>query len=130
MNENEKRHDLFIFNCVSLFSLCSLQRTCLLGKKKYDWENNRNHQLNYFANPETAKTRNSKWAKVTYRVDGKIYVSGNRIQVPLTAQVGNSVTVRYDLQHPERLYSYSLARIVVSLFVTVVCIVVGVFHLA
>ena len=68
--------------------------------------------------------------KVTYRVDGKIYVSGNRIQVPLTAQVGNSVTVRYDLQHPERLYSYSLARIVVSLFVTVVCIVVGVFHLA
>ena len=81
-------------------------------------------------NPETAKTRNSKWAKVTYRVDGKIYVSGNRIQVPLTAQVGNSVTVRYDLQHPERLYSYSLARIVVSLFVTVVCIVVGVFHLA
>ena len=57
-------------------------------------------------NPETAKTRNSKWAKVTYRVDGKIYVSGNRIQVPLTAQVGNSVTVRYDLQHPERLYSY------------------------
>ena len=22
-------------------------------------------------NPETAKTRNSKWAKVTYRVDGK-----------------------------------------------------------
>ena len=30
-------------------------------------------------NPETAKTRNSKWAKVTYRVDGKTYVSGNRI---------------------------------------------------
>ena len=81
-------------------------------------------------NPETAKTRNSKWAKVTYRVDGKTYVSGNRIQVPLTAQVGNSVTVRYDLQHPERLYSYSLARILVSLFVTAVCIVVGVFHLA
>lgn len=24
-------------------------------------------------NPETAKTRNSKWAKVTYRVDGKTY---------------------------------------------------------
>ena len=42
-------------------------------------------------NPETAKTRNSKWAKVTYRVDGKTYVSGNRIQVPLTAQVGNSL---------------------------------------
>ena len=76
-------------------------------------------------NPETAKR-----AKVTYRVDGKTYVSGNRIQVPLTAQVGNSVTVRYDLQHPERLYSYSLARILVSLFVTVVCIVIGVFHLA
>ena len=128
MNENEKRHDLFIFNCVSLFSFCSLQRICLLGKKKYDWEGTINSITS--PNPETAKTRNSKWAKVTYRVDGKTYVSGNRIQVPLTAQVGNSVTVRYDLQHPERLYSYSLARILVSLFVTVVCIVVGVFHLA
>lgn len=81
-------------------------------------------------NPETAKARNSKWAKVTYCVNGKNYVSKNRIQVPMTSQIGDSVTVRFDLKQPERLYSYSLARILVSLFVTVVCIVVGVFHLA
>ena len=35
-------------------------------------------------NPETARTRNSKWAVVSYEVDGRLVQSGNRIQVPMT----------------------------------------------
>ena len=66
-------------------------------------------------NPETAKTRNSKWAKVTYCVNGKNYVSKNHIQVPMTSQIGDSVTVRFDLKQPEKIYSYSLTRVLVSL---------------
>lgn len=81
-------------------------------------------------NPETAKARNSKWAKVTYCVNGKNYVSKNRIQVPMTSQIGDSVTVRFDLKQPEKIYSYSLTRVLVSLLIAVICIVVAVFHLA
>ena len=62
-------------------------------------------------NAETAKARNSKWAEITYTVDGKTYRSKNRIQVSMASQIGDSVTVRYDMEHPEKLYSFSDSRI-------------------
>ena len=52
-------------------------------------------------NPETAKARNSKWAQVSYTVDGKSCQSQNRVQVPMTLQVGSTVKVRYDKFNPE-----------------------------
>lgn len=72
-------------------------------------------------NPETAKARNSKWAKVTYRVNGKIYTSQNRVQVPMTAQVGSAIKIRYDTAQPDRLYGYSLLKIFVSLIIAAIC---------
>ncbi len=58
-------------------------------------------------NPETAKARNSKWAKVSYMVDGKSYQSQNRVQVPMALQVGSTVKVRYDKLNPEKMYTIS-----------------------
>lgn len=78
-------------------------------------------------NAEMAKARNSKWAKITYVVDGKTYHSCNRIQVPMTSQVGNSVTVRYDTRRPEKLYSFSVSRIIVSLLIAAVCVAAAFF---
>lgn len=80
-------------------------------------------------NPETAKARNSKWATVVYKVNGRSYTSQNRVQVSMTSQVGSSVRVRYDNEKPEKLYSFSLARVFVALGITVVCIVITVFDL-
>lgn len=80
-------------------------------------------------NPETAKARNSKWATVSYKVNGKNYQSQNRIQVPMALQVGSSVKVRYDKFAPEKLYSFSLLRIVVSLLIAVICILTAIFKL-
>ena len=57
-------------------------------------------------NPETARTRNSKWAVVSYEVDGRLVQSGNRIQVPMTS---------------EKLYAFSLGRMAVAFLVAVVC---------
>ncbi len=72
-------------------------------------------------NPQTAKTRNSKWAKVSYTADGKSYQSQNRVQVPMALQVGSTVKVRYDKFNPEKLYSFSLLRIVISILIAVIC---------
>ena len=80
-------------------------------------------------NPETAKARNSKWAKVSYMVDGKSYQSQNRIQVPMALQVGATVKVRYDKFNPEKLYSFSLLRIAVSILIAAICILTAVFKL-
>ena len=62
-------------------------------------------------NPENSKFRNSKWATVSYKVNGRTYQSQNCIQVPMASQIGTTVTVRYDTQNPEKLYSFSILRI-------------------
>ena len=77
-------------------------------------------------NPETAKARNSKWAIVSYTADGK---SQNRIQVPMVSQVGSTVKVRYDRSNPEKLYSFSMLRIAVSVLIASICILAAVFKL-
>ncbi|MCH5344420.1 MAG: DUF3592 domain-containing protein [Acetatifactor sp.] len=79
-------------------------------------------------NPETTKFRNSKWAIVSYKVNGKTYQSQNRIQVSMASQIGTPVPVRYDTNNPEKLYSFSVSRIVVSLLVAVICIVAAIFN--
>jgi len=81
-------------------------------------------------NPETAKARNSKWAKVSYKVNGKNYQSQNRIQVPMTSQIGSAVTVRYDMRNPKKLYSFSILRITISFLITIVCVIAAVFQSA
>lgn len=43
-------------------------------------------------NPETAKARNSKWATVSYKVNGRTCQSQNRIQVPMASQIGSTVS--------------------------------------
>lgn len=77
-------------------------------------------------NPEIAKARNSKWAKVSYKVDGRNFTSKNRVQVPMTAEIGSSVTIRYDIEQPDKLYSFSLLRILIALCITVICIIAAV----
>lgn len=53
--------------------------------------------------PETSKFRNSKWAVVSYKVKGRIYQSHNRIQVPVSSQIGGAVKVRYDKFTPGKI---------------------------
>ena len=79
-------------------------------------------------NPEKAKS-NSKWATVTYKVNGKTYTSQNRIQVPMATQIGSTVRIRYDIAQPEKLYSYSLFRMLIALCVIIICIIAVMFKL-
>lgn len=78
--------------------------------------------------PEKTKFRNAKWATVAYNVNGKMYQSQNRIQVPMASQVGTTVSVRYDTRKPEKLYAFSVWRMGVSLLVAAICIAAAVFH--
>lgn len=78
-------------------------------------------------NAETAKARNSKWAQVSYKADGRIYQSRNRIQVPMASQIGTPVTVRYDRQNPEKVYGFSVLRASIALLVGGVCVLAAVW---
>ncbi len=72
--------------------------------------------------PATARMRNSKWAIVTYQAGGKTYTSKDRVQVPLWAEVGNRVPIRYNRSRPEQIYRFSPKRIAVSALVVAVCL--------
>ena len=75
--------------------------------------------------PENTRFRNSKWAKIAYKAGGKQYISYNRIQVPMSAEVGTKVTVRYDALHPDMLYSFSWKKIWIALAVAAVSLAAG-----
>ncbi|OUP22479.1 hypothetical protein B5F29_01710 [Lachnoclostridium sp. An196] len=77
--------------------------------------------------PERVKRCNSKWAQVSYKVDGRTYTSRNRVQVPMWAQVGTPVTVRYDIKQPENLYHFSALRILAGTIIALVCIAAVIF---
>ena len=80
-------------------------------------------------NPSTAKARNSKWAQISYTVNGKSYTSENRVQVPMSSEVGGSISIRYDLDIPTKLYSFSLSRILIAVFIAGICIIAAIFNL-
>lgn len=75
-------------------------------------------------NPTTEKMRNSKWAIVTYKVAGKNYTSQNRIQIPMSAEVGSHIPVHYNTKQPEMLYQFSAKRIAVSALIFIICVLI------
>lgn len=79
---------------------------------------------------KTMKITNSKWAAFSYHVDGKAYVSTNRINVPMTAQVGDRRRVRYLIEKPQILYPRSIKRFLIVLALSMACSLVATALLA
>lgn len=78
-------------------------------------------------NPTNEKWRNAKLAKVSYLVDGKNIVSKNRIQVSSASEIGTHIVVRYDKKQPEKLYSYSMKRIITGVLIGIASILIAIF---
>lgn len=68
-------------------------------------------------NPTNEKWRNAKLAIVSYPVNNRNIVSKNRIQVSSSAQIGTPIIIRYDRNQPERIYSYSVKRIIAGVLI-------------
>lgn len=77
-------------------------------------------------NPTNEKWRNAKLAEISYRVDDRNIVSKNRIQVSSTSKIGTPITVRYDRNQPERLYSYSAKRIITGFLIGIGSVLIAV----
>ncbi|OEH83149.1 hypothetical protein BCR26_02030 [Enterococcus rivorum] len=58
--------------------------------------------------PEVMQINNSKWAIMTYTVDGKVYISKNKIQVPMRASVNDTLTIKYNVKDPTQIYTKHL----------------------
>ena len=78
-------------------------------------------------NPTNEKWRNAKLAEISYQVNGRNIVSRNRIQVPLASKVGTPITIRYDRNQPERIYSYSAKRVIMGVLIGIGSVLIAVF---
>lgn len=77
-------------------------------------------------NPTNEKWRNAKLAEISYQVNDRNIVSKNRIQVPSTFMIGTPITVRYDRNQPERIYSYSAKRIITGFLIGIGSVLIAV----
>lgn len=48
--------------------------------------------------------RNSKLATFSYFIDGKYYISENSIPVPMRYGVGNTMTIKYNVEKPTEIF--------------------------
>lgn len=77
-----------------------------------------------YAFPKGSKY-NSKWATVSYFVQGKRYVSKRKIQVPLTADIGSIIKIRYYEANPNKIAEFSPKKFYISFIIGVLFFIIG-----
>ncbi len=79
-----------------------------------------------YANKNGTHFRNSQWAVVKYKAEGRNIVSDNMIQVSIYAKEGDTVMVKYYKNNPQRLAVFSAKRCVTAFIITCVFIIIRV----
>jgi len=64
---------------------------------------------------KTMEIFNSKWATVTFNVGSNRITSKNRVQVPKSSEIGDEITIKYDIQNPEYLIPQTIKTFVIFL---------------
>lgn len=76
--------------------------------------------------PETVKKHNSKWATISYEVDGKTIISRNEIQVSMYDKIGDRIQIAYFINNPEKLFTATLEKSFIFFLAAVILLVVGI----
>lgn len=76
--------------------------------------------------PETYKQSNSKLATFLYYVNGKKYISDNFIQVPMSAKIGDTKSIKVIIDQPQKLYNGSLTKFTILLLVSALSLLIGI----
>ena len=69
--------------------------------------------------------KDARWAVFRYEVQGREYLSENRIQIPAHAQIGTKLPVKYRKDRPQCLYTVSMKRFVMILVLGAACLLIG-----
>ena len=116
---------LFLFAALALFLLGCKEGIILLKKRNRICKTTgRIVDVSTLA-AETMKVYNSKWALVMYSVDGRMITSQNRIVVPMSSYVGDSVDIQYDRDNPNVLISQNPKRFIVFMLCSVMTLIIA-----
>ena len=79
-----------------------------------------------YANKNGTHFRNSQWAVVKYKAEGRNIVSDNMIQISMYAKEGDTVMVKYYKNNPQKLAVFSVKKCVTAFIITCVFIIIRV----
>ena len=115
--------------CLTLAALCAVygiyQMILLLRHRSHTADVQAVVMSVSSALPERVTRNHSKWAQVSYQVDGITYRPLGRLQVPIVVVVGSRVTVHYRLADPGRIAVFSRTRLAASAILAVVLLILG-----
>lgn len=78
-----------------------------------------------FVLPEMMMHRNAKLVTLEYYVDGKKYVSENKLKMPLSVEVGDMKNIKYYIDKPSVLYTKTDLHFYLSLIASIICFLLG-----
>lgn len=81
-----------------------------------------------YAVPNKNAFRNSKWATVIYNINGKVYVSEKKIQVPMKTTTGSNVTIRCYKSNPAKLAYFSTKKFFVSFCIGMIFVLIAFWY--
>lgn len=116
---------LFLFAALALFLLGCKEGIILLKKRNRICKTTGSIFDISTLVAESMKVYNSKWALVMYSVDGKTITSQNRIVVPMSSNVGDSVEIQYDRDNPNVLISQNPKRFIVFMLCSVMTLIIA-----
>jgi len=116
---------LFLFASLALFLLGCKEGIILLKKRNRICKTTGSIFDISTLVAESMKVYNSKWALVMYSVDGKTITSQNRIVVPMSSNVGDSVEIQYDRDNPNVLISQNPKRFIVFMLCSVMTLIIA-----
>jgi len=116
---------LFLFAALALFLLGCKEGIILLKKRNRICKTTGSIADISTLVAESMKVYNSKWALVMYSVDGKTITSQNRIVVPMSSNVGDSVEIQYDRDNPNVLISQNPKRFIVFMLCSVMTLIIA-----
>ena len=112
---------LFLFAALALFLLGCKEGIVLLRKKGRICKATGHIVDISTVAAETMKVYNSKWALVMY----KTITSQNRIVVPMSSNIGDSVEIQYDRDNPNVLISQSPKRFILFMLCAVAALIIA-----
>lgn len=66
--------------------------------------------------------RNSNWALLSYKVNGKAILSKHRVQVPMNTRIGEMIEIWYYKDNPAKVAQFSTKRFLIGLGVLIIFI--------
>jgi uncharacterized membrane protein SpoIIM required for sporulation len=119
-----ERFFFFSLSLITFIYAIKVQISLFLDRDKVKETEGRIVNIEYVL-PEIMMHRNAKLATFEYFVDGRRYISENSIKMPLSANIGDIIDIKYFKDNPSILYTKTKMYFYLSILTSFICLLLG-----